>query len=98
MRANSQSHILLEVQETQNSGKESLMGQHDEAVEVEGTEEEFTSDLSPFDPTEIYEVVEPNDKEDVPAALKRETQDGKGGAVVPKANFVSYAADAEDTA
>lgn len=72
------------------------MGQHDKAVEVEGTEEEFTSDLAPFDPTGEYELVEANDKEDVPVALNRETQDGKGGAVVPKANFVSYAADAEE--
>ena len=59
---------------------------------------EPVSDLEPYDPNKTYEVAEPHDKEDVPAALKRETQDGKGGAVVPKANFVSFAADVEDTA
>lgn len=32
-----------------------------------------------------------HDEEDVPAALERDTDDGKGGAVVPKADFESYA-------
>lgn len=31
-----------------------------------------------------------HDDEDVPAALSSETDDGKGGAVVPKADFESY--------
>jgi hypothetical protein len=66
-------------------------------VTEEFTEEEFTSDLEPYDPNKAYEVAEAHDDEDVPAALKRKTDDGKGGAVVPKASFVSFAADAEDT-
>ena len=37
-----------------------------------------------------------DDENDVPAALEQETDDGKGGAVVPAADFVSYSeADAE---
>ena len=72
------------------------MGQHDKDTEAKDIEKEFTSDLEPYDPTVNYEVAEPHDEEDVPAALERETQDGKGGAVVPKANFVSYAADAKE--
>lgn len=37
-----------------------------------------------------------HDEEDVSAALDRETDDGKGGAVVPKADFESYTeADAD---
>jgi hypothetical protein len=32
-----------------------------------------------------------HDDTDVPAALENDTDDGKGGAVVPKADFVSYA-------
>lgn len=31
-----------------------------------------------------------HDDVDVPAALERETDDGKGGAVVPGEDFVSY--------
>lgn len=31
-----------------------------------------------------------HDDTDVDAALERETDDGKGGAVVPKEDFVSY--------
>jgi hypothetical protein len=31
-----------------------------------------------------------HDEEDVAAALERETDDGKGGAVVPAEDFVSY--------
>ena len=31
-----------------------------------------------------------HDDEDVAAALERETHDGKGGAVVPAEDFVSY--------
>lgn len=54
------------------------------------------------DPAEDYKVEGLNpadvhkDDEDVPAALERETDDGKGGAVVPKADFDSYTeADAD---
>lgn len=44
-----------------------------------------------LDPTEVH-----HDEEDVAAALERETDDGKGGAVVPKADFDSYTeADAD---
>lgn len=42
-----------------------------------------------------------HDEEDVPAALENDTDDGKGGAVVPKEDFVSYTdpeADREETA
>ena len=74
------------------------MSKHDETTESEVADGDFTSDLAPFDPTQKYEISESHDEEDVPAALKRDTQDGKGGAVVPKANFVSYAADAEGDA
>ena len=48
------------------------------------------------DPADDYKVDGLNvddvhhDEEDVPAALERETDDGKGGAVVPKADFDSY--------
>lgn len=46
------------------------------------------------DPAEDYKVDGPeiphHDDEDVPAALERETHDGKGGAVVPPADFQSY--------
>jgi hypothetical protein len=38
------------------------------------------------------ETAESND-EDVEFALSRETDDGKGGAVVPKENFRSFATD-----
>lgn len=41
-----------------------------------------------------------HDDTDVDAALERETDDGKGGAVVPKDDFESYAdpsADQEET-
>lgn len=58
-------------------------------------EVEFTSDLEPYDPNKTYEIAEAHDEEDVPAALERETHDGQGGAVVPRANFVSFAADDE---
>lgn len=51
------------------------------------------------DPAEDYEVnfeasetAESND-EDVKTALERETQDGKGGAVVPSADFDSFATE-----
>jgi hypothetical protein len=56
------------------------------------------------DPAQDYEVeVTENphcDEQDVAVALESETDDGKGGAVVPKADFVSYEdsdADQEET-
>lgn len=46
------------------------------------------------DPAEDYKVEVPenphHDDTDVPAALERETDDGKGGAVVPAEDFVAY--------
>lgn len=42
---------------------------------------------------ETVDSAEAYDETDVPAALERSTDDGKGGAVVPKADFVSYEAD-----
>jgi hypothetical protein len=46
----------------------------------------------PGDETATYAVRDnPHfDEEDVPAALERQTEDGKGGAVVPSEDFVSY--------
>lgn len=46
----------------------------------------------PADETAGYAVPDNphHDEEDVPAALERETDDGKGGAVVPKEDFESY--------
>jgi hypothetical protein len=58
--------MFLEVQATQNSGKETHM--------VE----------------EQYETAEAEDETDVPAALDSQTDDGKGGAVVPRTDFVGY--------
>lgn len=44
------------------------------------------------DPNEDnLETADANDQADVPAALaKEDTEDGKGGAVVPRADFVSF--------
>lgn len=56
----------------------------------------MTHSLEPFDPDKEYEVAEAHDDTDVAAVLDLETHDGKGGAVVPKADFVSYAADVEE--
>jgi hypothetical protein len=53
----------------------------------------------PVESTEVHdpdldyredEVPAAYDETDVPAALERDTDDGKGGAVVPKADFESY--------
>lgn len=46
-----------------------------------------------LDPSEVAESVD----SDVDAALERETSDGKGGAVVPKSDFVSFATDNVET-
>jgi len=61
-----------------------------------------TTNEPTHDPAEDYKVEGLNlddvhkDDEDVPAALERETDDGKGGAVVPKADFDAYTeADAD---
>jgi hypothetical protein len=55
------------------------------------------NDVTPVDPPEDLETAESaesNDEEDVKAALeKNDTEDGKGGAVVPSADFDSFAAD-----
>lgn len=58
------------------------------------TDENQTSDLNKDDfEVDPNETAESHD-EDVDEALKRETQDGKGGAVVPKEPaFQSYATD-----
>lgn len=47
----------------------------------------------PAEETSTYEVPENphHDDNDVDEALKQETDDGKGGAVVPKEDFESYA-------
>lgn len=58
-------------------------------------ETEFTSDLEPYDPNKTYEIAESHDDTDVQACLDAETDDGRGGAVVPRANFVSFAEDDE---
>lgn len=47
---------------------------------------------------EQYETAEAEDDTDVPAALERQTDDGKGGAVVPRTDFVSYEAGDNVTA
>lgn len=47
---------------------------------------------------EAPRTAEAVDDEDVPAALERKTDDGKGGAVVPKADFDSYDAGENVTA
>lgn len=47
---------------------------------------------------EIVETAEAFDETDVTAALERETEDGKGGAVVPKSDFESYEAGENVTA
>ena len=46
----------------------------------------------PAEETSTYAVPDNphHDETDVDEALKRETDDGKGGAVVPKEDFVSY--------
>lgn len=46
----------------------------------------------PAEETEKLEVPENphHDETDVPEALEHETHDGKGGAVVPAEDFVSY--------
>jgi len=56
-----------------------------------------------IDPAEERDDIIPDnphhDETDVEEALDRDTDDGKGGAVVPKADFESYAvpeADKED--
>jgi len=58
------------------------------------TEQEQATDavVDPGEDTDGYVVPEnPHyDDVDVPAALERETDDGKGGAVVPKTDFESY--------
>lgn len=41
-------------------------------------------------------VPESHDDTDVEAALENDTDDGKGGAVVPKADFESYADSSAD--
>lgn len=47
-----------------------------------------------YSPEENLETAESNDEEDVAAALKKDdTEDGKGGAVVPRADFVSFSED-----
>jgi len=52
------------------------------------------------DPAENYVADAPEqphqDETDVPAALENDTDDGKGGAVVPKEDFESYADPAAD--
>lgn len=55
-----------------------------EGYEVQGTEEFFN-----VDPDETAE----SDDSDVDEALKQETDDGKGGAVVPREDFDSFATD-----
>lgn len=47
---------------------------------------------------ETVDSAETHDETDVPAALDATTDDGKGGAVVPKTDFVSYDADENVTA
>lgn len=56
-----------------------------------------TDEVDEFDENKDYESeleglqgADSNDQADVPAALERETFDGKGGAVVPKADFVEF--------
>lgn len=46
----------------------------------------------------VTETAESHDESDVDAALELETDDGKGGAVVPRTDFVSYEADEDVTA
>lgn len=62
------------------------MDEQNKQNEFEDTTDEYELEIDP------NEVAESHD-EDVDSALERETQDGKGGAVVPKATFKSYATD-----
>jgi len=59
-----------------------------------------TEESSEFEGTVEYkdatDVAESHD-EDVEQALERETDDGKGGAVVPRTNFESYATEGVET-
>jgi hypothetical protein len=66
------------------------MSEQNESVEVHDPALDYQAE----------EVPAPHDETDVPDALDEETDDGKGGAVVPKADFESYAdpsADKEET-
>ena len=58
-------------------------------TQPEVTEVETAED---YDVTQDYATAESDDT-DVESALERETQDGKGGAVVPKSDFDSFATD-----
>lgn len=69
------------------------------------TEQDKPAEVSEVhDPAEDYKVegLDLNDvhrdDEDVPAALERETADGKGGAAVPKGDFDSYTEPDADVA
>lgn len=59
------------------------------ANEVEDPADKYTEEDVNFQDAETAE----SDDSDVKTALERETQDGKGGAVVPAADFESYATD-----
>lgn len=47
---------------------------------------------------EVSETAEAYDEEDVPQALARNTEDGRGDDVVPKSDFNSYQAGENVTA
>jgi hypothetical protein len=55
-----------------------------------GKEKKMTDEQQAQPDVEEVELAEAHDETDVPAALDRNTDDGKGGAVVPKSDFDSY--------
>lgn len=76
------------------SGDETNVGKHHVQQVPEGTVDTSTQHTSVTDPADDYKADVPeqphHDDSDVDAALERDTDDGKGGAVVPKEDFVSY--------
>jgi hypothetical protein len=53
---------------------------------------DVTPDEAPED-LDNAETADANDQADVPAALQRDTDDGKGGAVVPASDFEGFAGE-----
>lgn len=62
------------------------MDEQNKAGQVEDPADDYKLEVDP-------EEVADSDDSDVAQALERETQDGKGGAVVPKSDFDSFATD-----
>lgn len=77
-------------------------GKHHVQVTPESSVDTSTEQTAVHDPALDYQVdvtEDPHhDDTDVPSALQRETDDGKGGAVVPKPDFEAYQAGENVTA